>query len=233
MEMPGDASMDEVNNKVDRVLTRMESLQQEVQRNHQEIKQSSATSRSGINISSWAKIAALPTADVVPPSLTRVHSNGTTSTPGASPRDLNKDCEIIIKMGDPNIIKSFRGKQPSEIRKAFNHQCQKAAREGAKALLAIHAFTAQQLKSGDIAIRTRTAAEAEIARNHKDKWISRFGRSAKLQAYTYGVLVHGVPFESLKSLGGVELRDQKAIIDMLRSHNDYRWGEMAEITRVS
>jgi hypothetical protein len=31
----------------------------------------------------------------------------------------------------------------------------------------------------------------------------------------------------------VELRDQKAIIDMLRSHNDYRWGEMAEITRVS
>jgi hypothetical protein len=36
---------------------------------------------------------------VMPPLLTCVYSNGTASTPGASPRNLNKDCEIIIKMG--------------------------------------------------------------------------------------------------------------------------------------
>jgi hypothetical protein len=88
----------------------------------------------------------------MPPSLTRVHSNGTgtgtdtsNTTPGASPSDLNKDCEVIIKLGDPKSISTYRGKQPSEIKKIFNLQAQKAARDRAKALLMVHAITAQQL----------------------------------------------------------------------------------------
>jgi cytochrome c-type biogenesis protein CcmH/NrfG len=134
---------------------------------------------------------------------------------------LNKDCKIIIKLGDPKTISTYRGKQPSEIRKIFNHQCQKAARDGAKALLAIQAVTAQQLKSGDIAIRLRSAAETETARKLKDQWLPRFGRGAYVQTMTYGVLIHGVPYSSLESLGGVGLEDQKAIINMLQAHNDY------------
>jgi hypothetical protein len=157
----------------------------------------------------------------VPPSLTRVHSDGTgtgtsNTTPGASPSDLNKDCEVIIKLGDPKSISTYRGKQPSEIKKIFNLQAQKAAQDGAKALLMVHAITTQQLKSGDIAIRLRSAAEVETTRKFKDQWLPRFGREADLQAYTHGVLVHGVRYVSLDSMGGLKLKDQEATPLMIR-----------------
>jgi hypothetical protein len=129
LEMPGDASVDEVNTKIDRLLSRMENLHQDVSKNHQEIKHST-TSRPGPTIASWAAVAAKHLPDQpVPPSLTRVHSD--TGTNNASLSYLNKDCEIIIKLGDSKKISTYRGKQPSEIRKIFNHQCQKAARDGA------------------------------------------------------------------------------------------------------
>ena len=237
LEMPGDASIDEVNTKFNRILSRMENMHQDVSKSYQELKQSpTINSRPGPTVTSWAAVAAKHLPDQpVPPSLTRVHSNGTgtsATTPGASPSDLNKDCEVIIKLGNPKSISTYRGKQPSEIKKIFNLQAQKAARDGAKALLMVHAITAQQLKSGDIAIRLRSAAEAETTRKFKDQWLPRFGREAYLQTYLHGVLVHGVPYASLDSMGGLELKDQGAIIQMLQAHNDYRWGSQAEIVRI-
>jgi hypothetical protein len=237
LEMPGDASIDEVNTKFNRILSRMENMHQDVSKSYQELKQSpTINSRPGPTVTSWAAVAAKHLPDQpVPPSLTRVHSDGTgtsATTPGASPSDLNKDCEVIIKLGNPKSISTYRGKQPSEIKKIFNLQAQKAARDGAKALLMVHAITAQQLKSGDIAIRLRSAAEAETTRKFKDQWLPRFGREAYLQTYLHGVLVHGVPYASLDSMGGLELKDQGAIIRMLQAHNDYRWGSQAEIVRI-
>lgn len=68
-----------------------------------------------------------------------------------------------------------------------------------KALLAVQEVTAQQLESGDIAIYTWSATE--IVRKFKDQWLPRFGRAAYVQTMTYGVLVHGVPYSFLESLG--------------------------------
>jgi hypothetical protein len=53
----------------------------------------------------------------VPPLLTHVYSEGTNSTPGALLTDMNKDCEVIIKLGGPKSINTYLGKQPLEIRK--------------------------------------------------------------------------------------------------------------------
>jgi hypothetical protein len=46
----------------------------------------------------------------------------------------------------------------------------------------VQAITAQQLKSGDIAVCLQSAAEAEITRKLKDKWSPRFGQGAYIQA---------------------------------------------------
>jgi hypothetical protein len=141
LEMPGDALVDEVNTKVDCLLSRMENLHQDISKNHQEIKQST-TSRPGPTIASWVAVAAKHVPDQpVLLSLICVHSDtGMNSTPRALLSDLNKDCKIIIKLSNPKTISTYRGKQPSEIRKIFNNQCQKAACDGAKALLVIQAI---------------------------------------------------------------------------------------------
>jgi ribosomal protein L20 len=53
-------------------------------------------------------------------------------------------------------------------------------------------MSANQLKSGDLSIRTATNSEMQMLRQFTDNWVHRIGDGTSVRTHTYGVLVHGI-----------------------------------------
>jgi hypothetical protein len=53
-------------------------------------------------------------------------------------------------------------------------------------------MSANQLKSGDLSIRTATNSEMQMLRQFTDDWVPRIGDGTSVRTHTYGVLVHGI-----------------------------------------
>jgi hypothetical protein len=56
----------------------------------------------------------------------------------------------------------------------------------------ITTMSANQLKSGDLSIRTATNSEMQTLRQFTDDWLPRIGDGTSVRTHTYGVLVHGI-----------------------------------------
>ncbi|KAI1287207.1 hypothetical protein F5Y03DRAFT_380475, partial [Xylaria venustula] len=56
----------------------------------------------------------------------------------------------------------------------------------------IKVVSSNQLKSGDLSIKTATTKEVETLRQFAEDWTYRIGNRASVQLPTYGVLVHGI-----------------------------------------
>jgi hypothetical protein len=76
----------------------------------------------------------------------------------------------------------------------------------------VKVVAAHQLKSGDIQIFTSTTAEATQLKQNRS-WIKGLGEHAELVVPTYGVIVHGIPTNS------INIKDQKATIHQIIADN--------------
>lgn len=121
-----------------------------------------------------------------PPPSARSFSHGSNSTPAATPSELGKDCEVIVKLGDSATVETFRKLKHTEIRLRAERARLKGSKTDEAATLAATQFVAaRQLKSGDLSLTLRNAKEAEIARCHRS-WVTSLGAKATIRLPTWG-----------------------------------------------
>jgi hypothetical protein len=142
------------------------------------------------------------------------------STPGVSHAELGMDSEIVVKIRDEPLRRELRKVQPAEIVQRVERARALAAKSIPSLALAGHAFVAaRQLPSGDISLRARHAAGAEVLRQHCKNWVHVFGKSAYVRVPTWGVVIDAIPVKSV-DLGD----DIEAFKEQLIAENHYAWG---------
>jgi hypothetical protein len=65
-----------------------------------------------------------------------------------------------------------------------------------------------QLRSGDLSIRTATSKEVEALKQFADDWVNRIGNRATLRITTYGIIAHGMRTSAMDGTRFEETRDQ-------------------------
>ncbi|KAJ5195635.1 uncharacterized protein N7498_009073 [Penicillium cinerascens] len=94
-------------------------------------------------------------------------THGSGSSLGITRSELGKDREVIVKLGDEDAIKRYRGMTAKDIkRRAKRAKVDTAHRHGVVTLASVAFVAVRQLKSGDLSLTMRSAKEAEIARAH-------------------------------------------------------------------
>ncbi|KAA8648064.1 uncharacterized protein ATNIH1004_003947 [Aspergillus tanneri] len=92
-------------------------------------------------------------------------------SPAATATDLSKDREVVLKLGEPAAVQSFRRYTTGEIKNRAEKARIKAACLASIPMLASIKFVvARQLKSDNLCLSLRSAKEAELARCHRD-WL--------------------------------------------------------------
>ncbi|PQE08856.1 reverse transcriptase protein [Rutstroemia sp. NJR-2017a BBW] len=102
--------------------------------------------------------------------------------------------EIIVKITDPATIESLRAKSPRNLQNHIDRAIEQSRNEHIER---IRVASANQLKSGDLSIKTSSRNEAEALRQFANDWMSRIGRGASIRLPTYGVLAHGIRTSSM------------------------------------
>ncbi|GMG22196.1 unnamed protein product [Aspergillus oryzae] len=117
------------------------------------------------------------------------------------PFELGRDCEVVVKQGDPNTVRSFRRLKSTEMKKQAQKACKRGARANSAATLtSIQFIAARQLKPGDLSLSLRSAKEAEIAHSHRATWIS--GSKAVLDKDIPVATMDGVDVAQAEQLRG-------------------------------
>ncbi|OGE48058.1 hypothetical protein PENARI_c033G09528 [Penicillium arizonense] len=154
------------------------------------------------------------------------------STQAASPSELWKDREIIVKLGDADGIAHFRSMKSSEIKDRAEKARTRAATVS-PVLAAIQFVAARQLESGNVSLTLRSAKNAEAARIHRGKWVQHLWKNAEVRLPSWGVVVHDVNVRSLGINRPTELKErQEAVSKPLLTQNLHSWGD-AEITHLA
>ncbi|KIV98468.1 uncharacterized protein PV09_09721 [Verruconis gallopava] len=68
-------------------------------------------------------------------------------------------------------------------------------------------MSANQLKSGDLSIKTTANSEMQTLRQFTDDYVPRLGNGTSVRTYTYGVLVHGIRTSTINMENFDEVRD--------------------------
>ena len=97
--------------------------------------------------------------------------------------------EIIIHVKNPQTIQNLRAMNPRNLKTHIDRAIEQSENEH---INRIRIMTANQLKSGDLNIRTTTNEETQILRQFTDDWVPHVGNGTAVRNPTYGVLVHGV-----------------------------------------
>ncbi|KAJ6114107.1 hypothetical protein N7512_007552 [Penicillium capsulatum] len=152
----------------------------------------------------WAQIAAQAKgAPALPPPVPQgMHTTKTQSTVTAY-----KDRVIVVKLKDHGIAQRYR-KHPA----AWTRQQVETSIRNNALTRQVKVVAAHQLKSGDIQIFTGTTAEAAQLKQNKG-WTKGLGDRAELVLPTYGVIVHGIPTNSINT------KDQEATIQRILADN--------------
>ena len=163
----------------------------------------------------WTQIA---TTKAMPPSLPPSYPSSFVS---ASDADITtaKEREVIVKLHDPTRISFYRAYEPKKIRDMINANIQQwhqneALEQDRRVGVTPHqraenghningprttaVAAANQLKSGDLRLIAISALEAEKLRS-EGGWAALLSAKAAIVRETYGVVMHGVPQNSMKT----------------------------------
>ncbi|OAQ61321.1 reverse transcriptase [Purpureocillium lilacinum] len=122
--------------------------------------------------------------------------------------------EIIVNIRDPVTITNIRAMSPRSLKAHVDRAIEQSNNEH---INKIKAVSSNQLKSGDLSIKTVTSAETEALRQFAEDWEHRIGNGATVRIVTYGVLAHGIRTSSMdmdhfdEVKGGI-LQDNKPFI---------------------
>ncbi|KIV98951.1 uncharacterized protein PV09_09336 [Verruconis gallopava] len=122
--------------------------------------------------------------------------------------------EIIVNIKDSHTIERLRAMNPRTLKTHVNQAITQSENEH---ITGITIMSANQLKSGDLSIRTTTGKETQLLRQFTDDWVARVGSGSSVRNPTYGVLVHGirvstVDMDKQEDMRNAILQDNKPFI---------------------
>lgn len=97
--------------------------------------------------------------------------------------------EAIVNIRDPVTIQSLRAMNPRNLKAHVERAIEQSENEH---VANIKVMSSNQLKSGDLSIKTATNSDTEALRQFADDWTHRIGQGATVKTPTYGILVHGI-----------------------------------------
>ena len=102
--------------------------------------------------------------------------------------------EIIVNIRNPHTVTNIRTMRPRNLKAHVDRAIEQSGNEH---INSIRVASANQLKSGDLSIKTTTTAETEVLRQFAEDWEGRLGSNAAVRIPTYGVLAHGIRTSSI------------------------------------
>jgi len=112
--------------------------------------------------------------------------------------------EIIVNIRNAQTIQNLRAMNPRTTKAHVDNAIAQSENEH---VAKITTMSANQLKSGDLSIRTATTREMQTLRQFTDDWVPRLGNGTSVRTYTYGVLVHGIRTSTINIENFEEVRD--------------------------
>ena len=97
--------------------------------------------------------------------------------------------EVIMNIRDPLTIQSLRAMNPSNLKVHVQRAIEQSGNEN---IVTVKIVSSNQLKSGDLSIKTASSSEVEALRQFADDWAHRIGSGTTVQIPTFGVLAHGI-----------------------------------------
>ncbi|KAG7419730.1 hypothetical protein Forpe1208_v003605 [Fusarium oxysporum f. sp. rapae] len=112
--------------------------------------------------------------------------------------------EIIVNVRNPLTVASLRAMNPRSLKAHVDRAIEQSGNEHIEK---IKTASTNQLKSGDLSIKTATTSDMEILRQFAEDWEHRLGIGASVRIPTYGVLVHGIRTSSMDVERFEDMRD--------------------------
>ncbi|KAI8956692.1 hypothetical protein F5Y11DRAFT_361494 [Daldinia sp. FL1419] len=97
--------------------------------------------------------------------------------------------EIIVNIRDPTTIERLRAMNSRDLKAHVDRAIEQSGNEH---INKTKITSTNQLKSGDLSIKTATAKDIEALRQFADDWALRLGNGTSVRVPTYGVLAHGI-----------------------------------------
>jgi hypothetical protein len=130
---------------------------------------------------------------------------GTTNAQVTRMPPMQTQREVVVTIRDPTTVLSLRAMNPRNL----NAHVERAiAQSGNENISGIKVLFSNQLRSGDLSIRTATSKETEALKQFADDWVHRIGNRATLRITTYGIIVHGIRTSTIDMDKFEETRDQ-------------------------
>ncbi|PCD25894.1 hypothetical protein AU210_012328 [Fusarium oxysporum f. sp. radicis-cucumerinum] len=102
--------------------------------------------------------------------------------------------EIIINIRDPVTIANIRMMSPRSLKSHVDLAIEQSSNEHIENIKVV---SSNQLRSGDLSIKTASTADMVTLRQFAEDWEQRIGNGATVRIPTYSVLVHGVRTSSM------------------------------------
>jgi hypothetical protein len=113
--------------------------------------------------------------------------------------------EVVVTIRDPTTVLSLRAMNPRNL----NAHVERAiAQSGNENISGIRVLSSNQLRSGDLSIKTATSNETEALKQFADDWVNRVGNRATIRITTYGVIAHSIRTSTMDMDRFEETRDQ-------------------------
>jgi hypothetical protein len=131
-------------------------------------------------------------------------ASGTQSTHGVKAVSLQAQREMIVSIRNPLTISKLRAMNPRNLKSHVERALEQSQNEH---IALVKIMSSNQLKSGDLSLRTATTSETQALRQFADDWVSRVGNGAYVRNPTYGVLAHGIRTSTMEMDKFEEIRD--------------------------
>ncbi|RYN55410.1 hypothetical protein AA0117_g13290 [Alternaria alternata] len=113
--------------------------------------------------------------------------------------------EVIMNIRDPLTVQSLRAMNPSNLKMHVQRAIEQSGNEN---IVNVKIVSSNQLKSGDLSIKTASSREVEALRQFADDWAHRIGSGTTVQIPTLGVLAHGIRTSTMDMSKLDEIRAQ-------------------------
>jgi len=121
-----------------------------------------------------------------------------------------------VKIANPSTIENLRAKNPRTLQSHVDRAIEQSKNIHIEN---IRVVSANQLKSGDLSIKTANVEEAEALKQFADDWSGRIGNGASIRVLTYGIIAHGIrtgsmDMEKFEGIKNEILQDNKPFIPL-------------------
>jgi hypothetical protein len=121
------------------------------------------------------------------------------------PMNVQTQREVIVNIRDPLTIANLRAMNPRNLKAHVDRAVEQSENEHVRGTKVV---SANQLRSGDLSVKTATTKDMETLRQFADDWAHHIGNRTSVQVPTYGIIAHGIRTSSMDTEKFEETRDE-------------------------